>query len=133
MGIEAKIFNVPAIFFFLVAILYSIFTGFEEWVGTIAILFTGGLALMIGIYFRMLDKRHGARPEDRNDGEIAELAGEQGVYAPWSWWPLVLAAAAALGFFALAVGWWVMVPAVALTIIGLVGWVFEFSRGQHAH
>lgn len=133
MKIEAQLFNLPAVFFFLVAILYGIFNSFDEWVGFIAILLTGALFLMVGLYFRMLDKRHGARPEDRNDGNIAELSGEQGVFAPWSWWPLVLASSAALGFAAMAVGWWLMVPAVTIAVIGMVGWVFEFSRGHHAH
>lgn len=133
MNIEAKIFNLPAIFFFVVAILYGIFNSWTEWVGFVCIALTGGLFLMIGVYFKMLDKRHGTRPEDRNDGEIAELSGEQGVFAPWSWWPLVLAASAALGFVALAVGWWILAPAIGVFIIGIVGWVFEFSRGQHAH
>jgi hypothetical protein len=27
----------------------------------------------------------------------------------------------------------VAVSLVALGVIGLVGWIFEFSRGQHAH
>jgi hypothetical protein len=133
MKIEAQLFNLPALFFFLVAILYGIFNSFDEWVGFVGILLTGALFLMVGVYFRMLEKRHGIRPEDRADGEIAELSGEQGIFAPWSWWPLVLAGSAALGFLALAVGWWILVPAVALATIGLVGWVFEFSRGQHAH
>jgi hypothetical protein len=133
MRTEANVFNIPGIFFFLVGIVYGFLTGFDEWVGLTAILLTGGLAVMIGIYFKMLEKRHGQRPEDDREGNIADLAGSQGVYAPWSWWPLILAAAAALGFLSLAVGWWVMAPAVALTVIGLVGWVFEFSRGQHAH
>lgn len=133
MKVESTVFNIPAIFFFIVATLYSIFVGFNEWVGTVALLLTGGLFLMVGVYFRMLTKRHGTRPEDSNHGEIAEHAGEQGVFAPWSWWPLVLAGSAALGFLALAVGWWIMAPAVALFVIGSVGWVFEYSRGQHAH
>lgn len=133
MKVESTIFNIPAVFFFVVAVLYSIFASFDEWVGTMCLLLTGGLFLMVGVYFRMLDKRHGERPEDRGDGEISDQSGEQGVFAPWSWWPLVIAAAAALGFLALAIGWWIMVPAVTLTVIGLVGWVHEFSRGQHAH
>ena len=97
------------------------------------ILLTGGMFFMIGIYFKMLARRHGERPEDRNDGDIHEQSGEQGVFAPWSWWPLVLASAAALGFAALAIDWWIFAPALVLGVIGLVGWVFEFSRGQHAH
>ena len=103
------------------------------WNGIDRILLTGGMFMMIGVYFKMLARRHGERPEDRNDGEISEQSGEQGVYAPWSWWPLVLGIAGALGFAALAIDWWIMAPAVVVTVIGLVGWVFEFSRGQHAH
>jgi len=133
MNIESNIFNVPALFFFVVATLYGIFNSFNEWAGFVALLLTGGLFLMIGVYFRMLDKRYGARPEDRKDSEISDLPGEQGVFAPWSWWPLVLASSAALGFVALAVGWWILVPAVGVFVIGIIGWVFEFSRGQHAH
>ncbi|MGC4174166.1 cytochrome c oxidase subunit 4 [Demequina sp.] len=133
MDREANLFILPALFFFAAGTVYGFLTHFHEWVGFLAILLTGGMFLMVGYYFRMLAKRHGKRPEDRNDGEIAELAGEQGVFAPWSWWPLVLAAAAALGFAALAIDWWIMAPAAVLAVIGLVGWVFEFSRGQHAH
>jgi len=130
---EAVIFNISGAFFLFIAFVYGWLTDFNEWVGFPAILLTAFLALMIGFYFRMLAKRHGKRPEDRGDGEIAELPGDQGVYSPWSWWPLVLAGSAALGFLALAVGWWMMVPAALAAVIGLVGWVFEFSRGQHAH
>ena len=133
MKIEANLFVLPGVFFAVMAVIYGFVTDFNEWVGFPAILLTAGLSLMIGIYFRMLQKRHGTRPEDREDGEIAELAGDQGVYAPWSWWPLPLAAGAALGFVAMAAGWWIMVPAGVLSVIGLVGWVFEFSTGRHAH
>lgn len=130
---ESAVFNLPAVFFFIAAIAYGYVTDWAEWVGLICILLTGGMFVMVGIYFRMLAKRHGDRPEDDGEGEIAQLAGEQGVFAPWSWWPLVLGAACAVGFLALAVGWWLMAPATILAVIGLIGWVFEFSRGQHAH
>jgi hypothetical protein len=133
MRTEAALFNLPAIFFVAVAVVYGALTGWAEWVGLTCILLTGGLFFMVGFYLRMLAKRHGQRPEDNVDGEITELAGDQGVYAPWSWWPLMVGIAAALGFTALAVGWWIMVPAGIMTVIALVGWVFEFSRGQHAH
>jgi len=130
---ESNLFTLPALFFFLMAAIYGYVTHMQELVGFAAILLTGGMFIMVGVYFRMLAKRHGKRPEDRNDGEISEQSGEQGVYAPWSWWPLVLGIAAMLGFAALAIDWWIMAPAFVVAIIGLVGWVFEFSRGQHAH
>lgn len=133
MRTEAALFNLPAVFFVVVAAIYGWLTGWAEWVGLVCILLTGGLFVMVGFYLRMLAKRHGQRPEDNDDGEIHELAGEQGVFAPWSWWPLLVALAAALGFTALAAGWWIMAPAAFVGAIALVGWVFEFSRGQHAH
>jgi len=130
---ESAVFNIPAAFFFLAALAYGIVTDFSEWVGLLGIALTGGMFAMVGIYFNKLAKRHGPRPEDNRDGEIHELAGEQGVFAPWSWWPLVLGMAAALTFLSAAIGWWLMVPGLVLGVIGLIGWVFEFSRGQHAH
>ncbi len=133
MKTESNIFFVPGAFFLLVAFVYGYVTDFKELVGFPGILLSAGLAFMVGVYFRMLAKRHGERPEDREDARIEELPGNQGFYSPWSWWPLVLALASALGFVALAVGWWIMVPAGILAIIGLVGWVFEFSRGRFAH
>lgn len=133
MRTESNIFFVPAVFFIVVGIVYGFVTHFQELVGFPAFLLSGGLSLMIAVYFRMLDKRHGARPEDREDGLISEQSGDQGLYAPWSWWPFVVGLGAALGFVALAVGWWVMVPAAIVSVIGLVGWVFEFSTGRFAH
>ncbi len=133
MKTESTIFFVPAVFFLVVGIVYGLITRFQELVGFPALLLSAGLALMIAVYFKMLEKRHGARPEDREDATIDEQSGDQGLYAPWSWWPLVLGLGAALGFVALAVGWWIMVPAAIVGIIGLVGWVFEFSTGRFSH
>ena len=45
----------------------------------------------------------------------------------------MIGVAAAITFAGLAVGFWLSGIGVALGVIGLVGWVFEFSRGQHAH
>ena len=133
MKTEKVIFFIPGAFFLLVAIVYGFLTHFKELVGFPAMLLSAGLALMIAFYFSMLEKRHGARPEDRADGVVSDLPGDQGLYAPWSWWPLVLALGCALAFVAMAAGWWVMVPAAIVSIIGLVGWVFEFSTGRFSH
>ncbi|MCB2413827.1 cytochrome c oxidase subunit 4 [Demequina sp. TTPB684] len=130
---ESFVFLLPGAFFLVVGTIYGTLTSFRELVGFPALLLAAGLALMVGIYFRMLGKRHGERPEDREDGRIAEEAGDQGLYAPWSWWPFVVALGSALGFVALAVGWWIMVPAAMVSLVGLIGWVFEYSTGRFAH
>lgn len=132
MRLEANIFLFPGVFFLLIAFIYGWLTDFNELVGFPAILLTAGLAFYVGVYFKMLQKRHGVRAEDR-DADISEDAGDQGLFSPWSWWPLVLAAGAALAFVALAVAWWIMVPAAIVGVIGLVGWVMEYSTGRFAH
>ncbi len=83
-----------------------------EAVGMGALLLSGGLFAMIGFYLAVVDRRSGQMPEDDPHGEIADAAGEVGTFAPWSWWPLVLAGSAAMAFLALAVGWWLLAPAV---------------------
>ncbi|MCV2396451.1 cytochrome c oxidase subunit 4 [Actinotalea sp. M2MS4P-6] len=132
MKTTIKLFVVLTVFFLLVGTVYGLLTHGEA-VGMGALLLSGGLAGMIAFYLVIVDRRSGQMPEDDPHGEIADGAGDLGTFAPWSWWPLVLGLSAAVAFTGLAVGFWIMVPAVVLATIGLVGWVFEFSRGQHAH
>jgi len=133
MKSESVVFMIPGVFFLVVAVAYGYVTDFEELVGFPAFLLSSALSFMVAVYFRMLARRHPPRPEDLPDAEISDLSGDQGIYAPWSWWPIVLAFGAALAFVALAVGWWIMVPAAFIGLIGLVGWVFEFSTGRFSH
>ena len=119
-------------FFAVVTAVYAFFSDFEP-VGSLGLLLLAGLNGMIAWYLRRTAMTIDARPEDDPDGEIAQGAGEQGVYAPWSWWPIVLAGATAIGFLGLAAGWWIFGIGLGLAVIALVGWVFEFSRGIHAH
>ena len=132
MKIESRLFLYLVPFFLLVGIVYAVWSGGEA-VGTGALLLTAGLVGMIGFYLNMVARRIDARPEDDQYGEIEHGAGEQGVYSPWSWWPLILAAGAAITFASLAIGWWLLAIGAVVGVIGLVGWAFEFSRGQHAH
>ncbi|GEL93819.1 cytochrome c oxidase subunit 4 [Cellulomonas composti] len=132
MRLEAKIFGIGVLFFVPVGLIYAVMSDGEP-VGTVGLPLVGGLVGMIGAYFALLARRIDPRPEDDDEGEIDQGAGDQGVYAPWSWWPLVIGFAAALAFAGLAIGWWLVLIGTAVGAIGLVGWVFEFSRGQHAH
>ena len=132
MKFEAKLFLYGVLFFVPVGLVYGVWSHGEP-VGTAAIPMVGGLVLMVGGYLMMVSRRIDARPEDDPHGEIAEGSGDQGVFSPWSWWPIVCAAGASIAFLALAIGWWILAVAVPIAVIGMVGWVFEFSRGQHAH
>ncbi len=132
MKVEPYLFLGGILFFIPVGLIYAWWSGGEP-VGTVGIPLVGGLVGMIGGYLLLLSRRIDARPEDDPEALIAEGAGDQGVFSPWSWWPITIAAAGAIVFLGMAVGWWLLVIGVALGVVGLVGWVFEFSRGQHAH
>ena len=133
MKIESWIFLGGVFFFAPIAVIYGYMTNWSEWVGFLALLMLVGLSAMVGWYLLFTAKRIGPRPVDRVDGEIHENAGDIGMFSPWSWWPLVLAGSAAIAFLGIAVGWWVFYIGAGLSVVGLVGWVYEYSRGDHAH
>jgi hypothetical protein len=129
---EAFLFLGGAVFFAVIGTIYALLTGWEP-AGSTALFLLAGLGGLTGVYLIVLGNRIDPRPEDDPLAEIADGAGEVGVFSPWSWWPLVLGTATALVFLGLAVGFWLSGIGVVLGVIGLVGQLFEFSRGQHAH
>ena len=129
---EALIFVGAAVFFAVIAVIYGLLTTWEP-VGATALFLLAGLGGLTGIYLLVLGNRIDPRPEDDPFADIEDGAGEVGVFSPWSWWPLVLGIAVALLFLGLVVGAWVSALGAVLGIIGLVGQIYEFSRGQHAH
>lgn len=133
MKIEANLFNFLGPFFLLVAAVYGFMTGWNEWVGVTCLVLTASLVLMVGIYLSRVSKRIDLRPSDDPDGEIAQAAGPYGFFFPASWWPVVLAGGAAICFLGAAIGWWIFGIGIVLSVIALVGWVFEASRGIRAH
>lgn len=132
MKFETKLFLLLVPFFVAAGLVYGFWSRWEP-VGVAGLFLVSGLMAMIGAYLALLARRIDARPEDDPYADVEQGAGDQGVFSPWSWWPLVLAAGAAISFASLAIGWWLMAIGAAVGLIGLVGWVFEFSRGQHAH
>jgi len=131
--VETWLFGAGALFFAPVGVVYGFVTGWDEAVGVAGLLLTSGLSGLIAMYLYVTAKRIDPRPEDDQHGEVATGAGELGVFAPHSWWPLPLAFSAAVCFAGLAVGWWLFLIGAGLAAIAVVGWVFEFYRGEHAH
>ncbi|NAZ84861.1 cytochrome c oxidase subunit 4 [Kineococcus indalonis] len=130
---ETWLFSGGILFFLPVAFVYGLLTQWDEWVGFIALLLTGGLAVLIGTYLFITARRIDSRPEDDLRADITEGAGEQGFFPPFSWWPLYLAGAGAIAFAGVAVGWWLWIIGMAFTVPIIVGWVFEHYAGEHAH
>lgn len=129
---EVLLFASLTVFFLIVGTAYLIVADAEP-VGTTAFYMVAGLAGIIASYLWVLSRRIALRPEDDPLGEIAVRTGEVGVFSPHSWWPLVLGVATALIFLGAAIDFWITGIGVAVGIVGLVGQIFEFSRGQHAH
>ena len=133
MKVETKLFSYLTPFFLVVGVVYGYLVEWTEPVGYLALFLTAAMSGMIAYYIGFTGRRVGPRPEDRLDAEIHEGSGEQGFFSPWSWWPLLLGISAAIGFLGMAVGWWILFIGAGLAVVALVGWVFEYSRGNHAH
>lgn len=138
MKSEAWIFGICTIFLVLVTPAYWFVTAAGDtggdWTGTSALVMTTLLVAMVAFYLGFHAKRMDPRPEDRQDGEIVEGAGELGFFPPYSWWPLWCASALGAMVFAVAMtAWWLLILGVALGVIALMGLVFEYYRGLHAH
>ncbi|KAA0023101.1 cytochrome c oxidase subunit 4 [Antrihabitans cavernicola] len=138
MKIEARLFELLTGFAFVVAFIYALFTGLSrtgvEWVGTTAIILTGGLTMIIGTYFRFVARRLDLRPEDYEDAEITDGAGDLGFFSPGSFWPITLAAAAALVATALAFFQpWLIALGIVCVLTAVAGLVFEYHVGPEKH
>lgn len=137
MKVTILLFWILSAFFGLSAAVYTwltaLLTGEVEWVGAAGLALVTGMAVMIAGYLYATSRRLDPGPEDDPLGNVEDAAGDQGQFSPWSWWPLVLAAAAALIFLGAAVGWWVSLIGAGIGVVGLIGWVYEYYRGQHAH
>lgn len=138
MKIEAKLFEVVTVFFVIVAIVYGTFTGLSErgieWAGLTAITLSAGLTLIVGTYFRFVARRLDTRPEDYEDAEISDGAGDIGFFSAGSFWPILLAGAAAFAAISLAFYQpWMIVLATVLVIAAAAGLVFEYHVGPEKH
>jgi hypothetical protein len=128
---EAWLFGTLAMFFLVIAPVYYVMS--REIAGTIALLLTFFLALMVASYFGLIARRIDDRPEDKSRGEIAEGAGELGFFPPQSIWPLFCALTLVLVVLGPIFGWWLMILGFGVGALTLTGLVFEFYRGDHAH
>jgi Cytochrome c oxidase subunit IV len=129
--VEGLLFFSGFIFFSIAAVVYGLLSG--EPAGTAALAFTAGLAFLVGFYLLFTASRIDSRPEDRQDAEIAEGAGEMGFYSPHSWWPLAVGFSAAVAFAGIVFGWWLFIIGAGLGGLAVIGLVFEYYRGEPVH
>lgn len=137
MKIEARIFLWTMLFVFVVAAVYAVWTerdgGRVEVAGTAALILSGGLLGISGSFFWFVSRRIDARPEDRNDAEIAEGAGELGFFSPGSYWPVGIAMSGTVAGLGLAlVQLWMVLLGVLLILFTAGGLLFEYYVGSRA-
>src|ERR1700680_2408116 len=131
MHIEARLFEFLTAFFVLCTVVYVVLTamfanGGVEWAGVTALVMTSGLTLIIGTFFRFVARRLDTRPEDYEDAEIADGAGELGFSAPHTSWPVLIALAASAAAVGVAL-WlpWLIVTGVVFVLSAAAGVGFE--------
>jgi hypothetical protein len=133
MKVESRIFEIITAFFFLAAIVYTVLA--REAVGAAGLFLTGGLSLIIGTYFRFISRRlDQPRPEDNAEAEVSDGAGDVGFFSPGSYWPIAVAASAALCGVALAFFHvWLLVIGGVILLLTVGGLVFEYHIRPSEH
>jgi len=138
MRVNTNLFWILCVFLLLLTGVYTVWSliwyeGQVEWVGTVGIGLAAILSAFLAFYLGRVHKAQGAElPEDLLDSNIDDGDPEMGFYSPWSWWPIILAGSGALMVLGLAVGFWLSFIAVAVLLIAIVGWVYEYYRGYFA-
>ena len=138
MRYSVKLFTFLGAFFILLVTDYTVCgtiylrDRFEP-VGIVALLLSGFCFFFIAFYLHITDRNLDPAPEDDLRGNIEQIQGDFGFFSPYSWWPLVLAFAAALLFLGIAMGWWIFAVGAFIGVPALIGWTFEYFKGQHAN
>lgn len=134
MKTEWRIFGGLAAFLFAMCALYAWWSNLQfgsvEWIGTVALILAGLLCLMSGGYFWFVSTRIDLRPEDRDDAEIADGAGEIGFFSPGSYWPVGIALCCLLAGIGIAY-WsvWLIIVGLVFTVLGVAALLFEYYSG----
>ena len=131
MKVEAWVFGILSVFMLVVTPIYWLMSG--DPTGTTALTMTFFLSLLVAFYLSITARRMDARPEDRKEAEIVEGAGELGFFPPYSWWPLWCAMSVAVCALGIIFGWWLFIIGLGAGSIALIGFVFEYYRGEHVH
>ena len=129
MKVEGRIFAGIALFFVVVAAVYGVLS--REVIGTTALILSAGLSTIVAVYLLFTSTRIDPRPEDNDDAEIADGAGEYGFYSPHSWWPIMVAGSASITMLGFAFGWWLIAMGAIFLIGSAIGFVFEYYHGHH--
>jgi hypothetical protein len=131
MKVEGYLFALIAVFLGGVDIVYWIYS--KDPAGTTALALGAGLGTLVGSYLLFTGTRMEPRPEDLDDADIADGAGELGFFSPYSWAPLWCGLAAATCFLGLVFGWWLFMIGAAFAIPAVGSMLFEYYSDTAAY
>lgn len=129
MKFTGALMTLVALFILPVTIIYWVLS--EDPTGTTALALAFGLSIMIGYYLWFTARRSELLPQDNEEGDVADDAGELGFFSPHSWAPLMLGTGSALMFLGIIFGWWLCYFGAPIVGIALFSWVFEYYRGEN--
>jgi hypothetical protein len=131
MKVEGLLFAGLAGFFGIVAAAYWVLS--REPAGTAALVLSGGLGFIIGYYLLFTSRRIDPRPEDDLEAHVSDGAGDMGFFSPYSWWPLPVAFSTGVMAVGVVFAMWLLVLGFFMLLASVIGFVFEYYRGVHAH
>jgi hypothetical protein len=124
MKVEGYLFAFIAVFLAACDVVYWLAS--HDPTGTTALALGTGLGALTGTYLLFTASRMEPRPEDRDDADISDGAGELGFFSPYSWAPLWCGLAAATCFLGLVFGWWLFFLGAAFAVPAVGSMVFEY-------
>lgn len=130
MRVEGYLFAAIAVFLGGTDVVYW-FTSHDP-TGTTALALGTGLGALVGVYLLFAARRMDPRPEDRDDADISEGAGELGFFSPYSWAPLWCGLAAATCFLGIVFGWWLFFIGAAFAVPAIGSMLFEYYADSPA-
>ncbi|MER6271447.1 aa3-type cytochrome oxidase subunit IV [Streptomyces sp. 900105755] len=129
MKVEALLFGGVAAFFGAAAALYGVWSRADP-AGTAALIVAFGMAALVSFFCAVSYVRHGRRPQDRKEAEVAESAGPVEFFPPHSSWPIVTALGFALAATGVVFGLWLFLIGFGVLARGVAGMVFQYvNRG----
>jgi len=138
MRFNSWLFWAIAGYFFIITIVYVVWglfdKGYVEPAGTVALLLCAVFAALVAFYLTVHVRSSAeAAAQDRPDGTLEDDDPEMGFFSPWSWWPLIVGFACTVIFAGLAIGVWLAFIGGGLLLVSMVGWTYEYYRGNFAH
>ncbi|MFI7401312.1 cytochrome c oxidase subunit 4 [Streptomyces sp. NPDC049541] len=129
MKVEAVLFGGVAAFFGGSAALYGVWSHGDP-AGTAALVVAFAMAALVSFFCAVQYARHGRRPQDRGDAEVADAAGPLEFFPPHSPWPIVTALGFAVTATGVVYGLWLFLIGFGVLSRGVLGLVFQYvDRG----